>query len=54
MMFKAQETAFYMLEDNAFLELEGGKGTPHGTDQNVSGEICPALCFTVSEKSREL
>lgn len=47
MMFKAQETGFYMLEDSASLELEVRKSSPHSTDQN-------ALCFTTLENSREL
>ena len=47
MMFKAQETGFYMLEDSASLELEVRKSSPHSTDQN-------ALCFATLENSREL
>lgn len=47
MMFKAQETGFYMLEHSASLELGERQGSPHSTDQNT-------LCFTTLGKSREL
>lgn len=44
-MFKIQETEFYVLGDNAILELEGGKFTPCSIGQNVSREVYLALCF---------